>query len=65
MGDDADRPAALVEAHQGADREVEGLVVERAEALVDEHRLEADAAGVRLDDLCQSRGERERRHGRA
>ena len=46
------------------DREVERLVVQRAEALVDEDRLEADAAGVRLDDLGEAERQGEGGHER-
>ena len=44
--------------------EIERLVVQGAEALVDEHRLEADAAGVRLHDLGEAERQGQRRHER-
>ncbi len=61
MGDDADDASALLQLQQRLDGEVERLAIERAEALVDEHRIEADAARVALDDIGQP--ERERKRG--
>src|SRR3712207_1604650 len=52
--DDADHAPALLEVLEGADREVERFGVEGAEALVDEDRLEADAAGVALHDVGEA-----------
>ncbi len=54
MADEADGPAALAEFVERAHREVEGVVVERAEALVDEQGVELHTAGAGSDDLGEA-----------
>ena len=60
MRDDADEPPALLQFKQGLERDVERLTVERAEALVDEHRIEAHAARARLHDIGEAERQCER-----
>src|SRR5690606_20775245 len=60
VGDDADEPTSGLKLEQGLHREVEGLGIEAAEALIDEDGLEVDASGVALDHVGQPERERER-----
>ncbi len=57
---EADDAPALAQAVEDVHHLVEGVLVERAEALVDEQRLDARAARLGLHDVGQSQGERER-----
>ena len=61
MGDDAYEPAAARHAHERGQRLLQRLAVERAETLVDEHRLKLHAAGARLHLVRQA--ERQRQGG--
>src|SRR5215213_8640474 len=59
MGDDADGAAALAQLVEHVEHLVERVLVERAEALVDEQRLQAAAAGLGGDDVGEPERERE------
>jgi hypothetical protein len=67
LGDVADQPdhaAALTQAVEHVHDLVERLLVERAEALVDEQRLDPRATGLGLDDVGQTRREAPARRGK-
>ena len=59
VGDDADGAAALAQAVEHVEHLVERALVERAEALVDEQRLQAAAARLGGDDVGEAERERE------
>lgn len=58
MRDDADEPAALLQFKQGLERDVERLAVERAEALIDEHRVEPHTTRTSLHDISEAERQR-------
>ena len=60
VGDDADETPARLQPDEGVDGGRQVVGVERAEALVDEHRVELDAALVALHDLGEAERQRER-----
>ena len=57
MADEAHQAAALVQVFEGAQGQIQGLWIEAAEALVDEHGVQADAARVALHHVGQSQGQ--------
>ena len=59
VGDDADQAAAAAQGRQGLQGIIQGFTVKGAEAFVDEHRIQVDAAGIRLDDVGQAQGQGE------
>src|ERR1700733_7868728 len=58
MGDDADHPASRPQAVENGHRLVQGLLVQAAEALVDEQRLDPGPARPRGDNARQAEGHR-------
>ena len=64
VADHADDPAAVAQRVEGVHHVVEGVGVQRAEALVDEQGVEVGAAGLLGDDVGQSERQRERDHER-
>ena len=59
MGDDPDEAMPLGELRECLDRRMQRILVEGAEALIDEHGVEADAADARADLVAESEGEAE------
>ena len=59
MADDAHQATPLPEFLQGAERQIEGLLVQAAEALVHEDRVEPDSSGMALDHIGEAQGERQ------
>src|SRR5690349_11645549 len=59
MADDADAAVAFAQGVQDAEDLVQGLVVEAAEALVDEEGVEPYPAGLVGDDVREAEGEGE------
>lgn len=59
MGDDPDEAMPLGELRERLDRRMQRILVEGAEALIDEHGVEADAADARADLVAESEGEAE------
>ena len=60
MRHDPDDAAALPQPVEDVHDLVEGVLVESPEALVDEQRADAGAAGFGGDDIGESQGQRER-----
>ena len=60
MRDNAHDPAAARHAHERGQRLLQRLAVERAETLVDEHRLKLYAASARLHLVRQAERQRQR-----
>ena len=60
MGDDSNQSVGAGEVRQGGDGLAQGFLVQGAEALVHEHGVEPDAAGLALDHFresqCQGQG---------
>lgn len=59
MTDDADGAVPFAQAVEDVQHLVQGLLVEAAEALVDEERVEAGAARLVRDDVRETEGEGE------
>ena len=64
VADDAHAASTLAQAVEHAHHLLEALVVERAEALVDEQRLEVEPAGLGADGVAETEGQGQRRHER-
>ena len=64
MRDDADQPVAVGETGEQLERVAQRVFVQRAEALVDEHRFQPHAAAFRLHHVRQSQRQRQRGHER-
>ena len=58
MGNDADKAVSVREIGERFHRLLQGFFVEGAEALVYEHRIQADTAGGGLDLIGQSKRQR-------
>lgn len=50
-GNDAKQPAARLQLHSGVHRQLESVLIERAETLVDKDSLQQDTGGVLLSGL--------------
>ena len=57
MGDDAHQPPSVGQARQGVHGHAQTLLVQRAEALIHEHGVQLDAAGLGLDQVRQAQGQ--------
>ena len=57
---DTDRAILTHQVTKGVEGDIEGLVVEVAESLIDEDRVEFDPAGLSLDDIGKPERQRQR-----
>ena len=58
MGDDSHQPVAASQIRQSVQCLVEGLLIQRAEALVHKHRIQPHAAGGALYSIRQPQRQR-------